>query len=412
MADPNSNPFAGLITSESLKQKRFGEVMGMAGDNPNAQIMQRAVFNFTEQLRANGHGLTPEDIKARRNDGILQMASKRMGERVEQGQMDPQDALAETLEDAFQEFLTAGDAESAAVIAPHIFAQRAKQAELSKLKAETAWTGARPDVEAAKLEVATAKAETAAERARTQQILDLARANLADRTDPNLRGSGGAGGAKTTSNGFTKFRSQGGSVVGLLSSLGDLHRIYIERPGVASQPATLISSVADSVKGAKELVSPEHKAYNYDQVQAYTKGNSRQIEGLAKSLNVDRGLLESTVIDTAYTLARARDPGGRISNADFDNAIKLLGAAKDPNRAKAVILDLARRTSRDFRAQAAANPDFADEPVISQVEDAYEALLGQASGKGPANIERPSTAAPKAIADMTDEELQALANGG
>jgi len=232
------------------------------------------------------------------------------------------------------------------------------------------------------------------------------------------QGAGGSGSGNTTSNGFTKFRSQGGSVVGLLSQLGDLYDIYIATPGVASQPATAVSAIADSVRGAKELVSPENKAYNFDLATSLSKQNSSHIAGLAKSLNVDRGLLESTVIDTAYTLARARDPGGRISNADFDNAIKLLGAARDPARAKAVLLDLGRRTARDFQNQARANPDFAEEPVVGQVEESYNALLERAKGRVPAarsgDRTPPATpvAAPEDMSKMTDEELNRIANGG
>jgi hypothetical protein len=410
MAEPQT-PFAGLLTSDALKQKRFQEVMAMAGADPNRQMFAKNLFNFQERLREGGVGLTREDMKARRNDTILQGASASMNARIKDGQADPQAAMRTTLEEAFQQMLMAGDAESAAILAPKIFALRAQDQELEKLKAETAYVKSRPELEATKAEAAMLRAQIAEERVDAQRNLDRARADLADRTDPNLR-RGGGGSGNTTNNGFTKFRSQGGSVVGLLNQLGDLYDIYIATPGVASQPATAVTAIADSVKGAKELVAPENKAYNFDLASTLMSQQSSQIAGLAKSLNVDRGLLESTVIDTAYTLARARDPGGRISNADFDNAIRLLGAARDPARAKAVLLDLGRRTARDFQNQAAANPDFTAEPVIGQVADAYQALLTRAKGGKPEEKKTPAPAKEKPFSEMTDEELKAIANGG
>lgn len=407
-----ATPFDGLLTSDALKAKRFQEVMAMAGPDPNRQMFAKNLFNFQERLREGGVGLTKDDMKARRNDSILQSASSSMNARIKEGQADPQTAMRSTLEEAFQQMLMAGDSESAAILAPKIFALRAQDQELEKLKAETTYIQARPEIENAKAETAQARAEAAAARLDAQNAKDNAMAGYYGRMPKD----GGPGKGNTTSNGFTKFRSQGGSVVGLLNQLGDLYDIYIATPGVASQPATAISAISDSVKGARELVAPENKAYNFDLATTLSSQNSSKIEGLAKSLNVDRGLLESTVIDTAYTLARARDPGGRISNADFDNALRLLGAAKDPARAKAVLLDLGRRTSRDFQNQANANPDFAGEPVVGQVQDAYEGLLSRAKGKG-APKEKASktpsgTSAPKAIEDMTDEELKELANGG
>ncbi len=418
-APDQTNPFAGLMTSEALKQQRLAQVMQYAGNDPNQAMAAKGIFDFTESLRAAGHGLTKEDYRARRNDAIVQTAAEKMNSRVNDGVMDPEDAMAQTLEESYQQFLKAGDIESAGVIAPHIFAARQQQGELAKLKADTNYLNARPELEAAKAETAAAKAETAAERARTQERLDLARADLADRTDPNLRGRGGVGG-NTTKTYTSKFRAQGAAIVGLVQNLGDLLDIYKNQPGVASQPASLISRIQDSVKGSVALVAPENKEYNYGQAEQYLKTNDKRIQGLGKVLNVDRGILDSTLIDTAYTLARARDPGGRISNADFDNALKLLGAARDPNQAKAVIIDLGRRSVRDFQNQARSNPDFAGEPVIDQAEEAWQGLLQRGSGKAPAPRKTadqtvPATgvaAPPTDFSKLSDEELQRIANGG
>jgi hypothetical protein len=58
----------------------------------------------------------------------------------------------------------------------------------------------------------------------------------------------------------------------------------------------------------------------------------------------------SAVIDTAYAMARAMDPGGRLSNNDFAFALEALGAVQDAVSAKAAFAAIAERAYKRYKA--------------------------------------------------------------
>jgi hypothetical protein len=58
----------------------------------------------------------------------------------------------------------------------------------------------------------------------------------------------------------------------------------------------------------------------------------------------------SLVVDTAYALARANDPGGRLSDNDFNFALQTLGSiSQDPASAKAAFAAVAERAYENVK---------------------------------------------------------------
>lgn len=58
----------------------------------------------------------------------------------------------------------------------------------------------------------------------------------------------------------------------------------------------------------------------------------------AQSLGVEAVVLRSQIVDLAYTIAKAKDPGGRMSNQDVDRAAEILGGAlMDPVAGRQVL---------------------------------------------------------------------------
>jgi hypothetical protein len=405
------NPFAGILTSQSLQERELQNAYAQAGDNRYLGQMNASMLQLRNALMQRGMiQPTPEMQKAQRNDAILQGVSKKFGEDVQNGRVDEDEAMGSMLESAMTEFLSAGDYESATVIAKQLMEKRAEQAELDKLRGEIKKTKYEID-EKLPSEVAENESTVAANEAR---------ADLYRRTNPNLRGSGGGQGGTTNKSDYGKFRENGAAVASTVQKLGDLVELYQRAPGIASDPGKVLGVVQEGVKGAKALFFTDPaNAYAVPIEQAFLRDNAGRLQKAAQALNVDQALLGSLVTETAYTMAKAYD--SRISNADFENALKMLGSVKDPRAAKAAFTDMAFRLRRDFKNKAGSNPDFSGEPVIQMVEDEYNDFLELATGKprknsvdsrAPKAKEPEAPAQQKSVADMTDEELEALANGG
>ena len=67
-----------------------------------------------------------------------------------------------------------------------------------------------------------------------------------------------------------------------------------------------------------------------------------------RALGIDNAKIQSQVIDLAYMIAKAQDPGGRMSNQDIENASRVvMGSILDPMSGIAVLQDLKGRLAQN-----------------------------------------------------------------
>jgi len=100
----------------------------------------------------------------------------------------------------------------------------------------------------------------------------------------------------------------------------------IETPGALTQAGALATEIQNWSWSYRSFLNPDAAKYDEDRVKA-------KIPKLARS-NV---LMQSAIIDLAFAFARIRDPGGRLSNQDVDNAIKIVTGAGSPQDRLAVL---------------------------------------------------------------------------
>ena len=80
----------------------------------------------------------------------------------------------------------------------------------------------------------------------------------------------------------------------------------------------------------------------------YAEANPQAVQKL-QSLGIDNARIQSQILDLAYTLAKAYDPGGRMSNQDVERATQIImGSVMDPKAGIAVLSDLRDRMQRNF----------------------------------------------------------------
>lgn len=109
-----------------------------------------------------------------------------------------------------------------------------------------------------------------------------------------------------------------------------------------------------------------------------------QLMQAAQQLGIDATVIRSQITDLAYMLAKAQDPGGRVSNQDAERAADTIGASlQDPKAARVVLQDLKTRLNANFAirdrifnetysrqpgAPAAAQPSPAASPPAAPVK--------------------------------------------
>jgi hypothetical protein len=416
MAEPN--PFAGLIPSpDNLTARRELEFAEQSkGQSFWAQEAGRSGLKARQEAMRQGIAMGPEDARAIAAQNIMAGAQKRLADLVRSGTVDPLDAQEVAISEAMSGFMAAGDYESARSLLPGLNQIRTYRDEQAKLHSETRaqdanayqsnMAGAKSATEAAavatKLPHETANIDAEAQYRLAGVNERNAHAGLYNRTDPN-RDKGGSGAAPPGVKDLSKaeIRDQHEGLAGtftLFNTMSDLVQIVEQSPAALSAGAGAHNVASQYVKGMfsyfkqkggslggfeslstdPAMARNEDGSPSKDSPKTIAAKNRTRINVLAKTLGVDRTILESVVIDAAYALARANDPGGRLSNNDFDQAIKMLGAVQDPEAAKAAFLNNARRTYDKHRARmrslgtATAEYHFGEQ--IKDVDDTYKAL--------------------------------------
>jgi hypothetical protein len=408
MAEPN--PFSALIpTPDNLSLRREMEFAEQSkGQSFWAQEAGRSGIKARADAMRQGVAMGPEDARAISAQNIMAGAQKRLAELVRSGTVDPLDAQEIAINEAMSGFMAAGDYESARSLLPGLNQIRMYRDEQAKLHAETRaqnasayqsnMGGAKSATEAAavatKLPYETDKlaAETVANQGSAAER--FANARLRDRTDPNIR-SGGSGGDRDSDLSLKAKADHQEAIAGtltLMDTMSDLLDIVEQSPASLSAGASGHNVAAQYLSGISNYfqqkggsfggfsglsTDPKDGAEGVSPAAIAAK-NRTKVNALAQTLAVDRTLLESVIIDAAYALARANDPGGRLSNNDFDQAIKMLGAVQDPASARAAFLNNARRAydkhqNRMKSIGSATAKRFFEEPM-AEVDKTYEAL--------------------------------------
>lgn len=375
MAEPN--PFSALVmTPENLSLMRRAEFNEQnQGRDFWVQSAGRAGLELRQSLLERGIALGPEDKRAINTQAIMAGAQQRLAEMVKSGQMDPLDAQEQVITETMSAFMQSGDYQSAQSLLPGLNQIRTYKGELAKLKSEETENRAQAYSATARGDVsyARAPAQVAADEARARASDAAARASdaaarLRDRTDPNLRrGSGGRDNGPSLSAAAEREHQQAiAGTLTLFDTMNDLIQIVEQSPAALSTGAGLQTGVTRYFRGFQEYL--QQRGSSIGGFQNLSSDKSATVEGnispkelvarnrarinkTADSLGVDRTLFESTVIDAAYALARANDPGGRLSNNDFDFSLRMLGAVQDPASARASFANLSRRAIEKHRAR-------------------------------------------------------------
>lgn len=396
-----------------MREARFDEEN--KGENFWVRSAGRAGLEMRQSLMNRGIALGPEDKRAIDTQAIMAGAQKRLADLVKSGSVDPLDAQEKVITETMSAFMQAGDYSAAQSLLPSLNQIRTYRGEMDKLRSES-------EENRAQAYSATAAGDVRYTRAPAQIDADVARAEasrararLADRTDPNLRSSrSGPASGDTPSLSAAAEREHQQAIAGtitLFDTMNDLIQIVEQSPAALSAGAGLQTDASRYVRGFQEYLQQRGSSIGgfsnlSSDPSATVEGNispkelvarnRARIDATAKSLGVDRTLFESTVIDAAYALARANDPGGRLSNNDFDFSLRMLGAVQDPASARASFANLARRTIEKHRARmrsiGSKNKSTYFSEQDSDVEGTYAAFekrYGQL-GRGPESTPKAS----------------------
>ena len=404
MAEPNA--FASLLpTPDNLADRREARFNTNPGDSFWAIEAGRAGLDLRRSLTQQGIAMSPEDQRAITAQAIIGGAQKRLAELVKAGTMDPLDAQEQVLTDTMSAFMQSGDWEAAQAMLPGLNQIRTYKDEQAKLRSETsenvadearAYAAETKDLTSAAAQVEELPSKIAERQANA--TLRIAGANLKDRTDPNIRsGSGGnKGGVEIPAAERREVREMGASAMTLFQAMNDLSNYAEQSPFVMSAGAAGAAEARSWIQGAKSLFAKRGAAMGgfaamsdrpedgREGVSPKTivKANRSQTLAIAARLGItDVASFESLVIDAAYAVARANDPGGRLSNNDFDQALKMLGAVQDPVAAKKAFKSLADRAVQKYRNRRKTyNPDSFEEAfgdMDKNVESDYNEFVSR-----------------------------------
>lgn len=126
--------------------------------------------------------------------------------------------------------------------------------------------------------------------------------------------------------------------------------------GYVGRAANLYTDIRSQLEAISRFAGGEsvQQAFNRPEIAQSLNDNMQTMFGNAqfnervRQLGIDNAKLQSQVIDLAYMIAKATDPGGRMSNQDIENATRVvMGSILDPQSGVAVLDDLKGRLVRN-----------------------------------------------------------------
>ncbi len=412
MAD--ANPFANLLqTPETLKAERQNRFDALNGPDSDfwVRMSGQSGLDLRNRLLEEGRGLNSQDRRALATQTILSNAQKSLAQYTQSGELDPMDAQELAVSQAMADFMAVGDYAAAQSLTPSLNGIRQYKAELGKLRSET--TENVYDAEASRLKGLKDAGDTAATAAMLPSKIgaseaqarsydasaaaNLAAARLRDRTDPNI-GSGGPGGGgqerKILPSRQAELTQGFAATMGVFDSLHELSLHYEQLPAVASRAGKGYNLAAQEVSGIYNFLSQRGSVEKdvasslTEEQQAIAKRGIAERAANAKKMGMGSVVAyNSLVIDTAYAMARAMDPGGRLSNNDFAFALDALGAVQDAESAKAAFAAIAERAYKRYQATVKGEGTKEMQELFPGQMDAIEQSYGEFSKRwGRSNV--------------------------
>lgn len=132
--------------------------------------------------------------------------------------------------------------------------------------------------------------------------------------------------------------------------------------GWIGRGASIFNDVRAQTEAATKMVSPGGLAAEMGQpgmAQAVDGAMTRlfsdsNFNAKAQQLGVQANILRSQIVDLAYTIAKAKDPSGRMSNQDVDRAAEIIGGSlMDPAAGRQVLASVKQQIAlgQDIREQ-------------------------------------------------------------
>lgn len=427
MPTTDENPFAGLnvVLPEDLRAKREYEArtrIDKAFSGATGYWVKEASeygLNLRDRLNEVRGFVSPEDRRAAYTKGIMQNAAQAAERKIQFDGMDPMDAQESAVSQAMADLMHEGDYAGAQSLLPSLNKIRSYKAEMGKLKADTYQSQmagykdeSTGDTTYAKSPYEIRKLIEEAGYSKAGQTERYANAYEAERHgkywDRMPADGAGAGGQKLaiTPSEQGKFRESVSATRGVITKLRDLSNIMETSPATPGMAAAGVTTVgqyftgaANYFKGAgmsfggyQSLSSDPRSAVGSNgkdtSEKALVDSHSKEIwasyqaAGGQNSLGMDVVQYKSLIIDAAYALARANDPGGRLSDNDFNFALQTLGAVQNPEQAKGAFAALAERAyeSLNFKRQNYGDQAVAFAPGLTMLDEEYKSFKDQFGG--------------------------------
>ena len=348
MASPEiDNPFAGILTTDALAARRdAARANRFKGEDFWVREAGNQGASMADTLRAGNVGLTMDDISARNNERILSTTEKRYADYIAEGKMAPDEAQAAVLEETIRSFASAGNYRGAQQLIPVLAGVRKQQIERGKLLQETHTSASTENKNIA--DVYKTQSEIAKNEAELPQIqqkikTDAAMEDLhkAQAEYERRRYGGGprdkaegelSAGEKKERIAMEHAAEEGASGIAIFKNVRDL---IIANPGAATDLGPLATKLSGYAANFKATISSR---YPLDPKAAYTTVEGEDPLALIKNnRGISSAVLQSLTVDLAYALARSRDPGGRLSNQDVQQAAKIVGGEGSPETRLAVL---------------------------------------------------------------------------
>lgn len=367
MAD---NPFAGIVTPDVLEAQRLQAATAPYQDAPAyTQLAAQAGAQLRNAFVKKGYGWTDEDAKAAAAQKVMQSAQSKYADYIKDGKMTSDDAQAAVLEDAIRGFSASGNWEQAIALTQPLNALKTQQLERNKLKAETSALEAKPDLLAAQAQAATAKigtdalrasadvdrATAALQNATTQAQLVQAQNDLREAQARLADARAGAVGQGTTANGIKKDsvfyqkelqkkQDTLSSTTGALALMADVRRAAVADPGALTGAGPLATTIAGMAATTRAVL--QGSGYNP------LKTAEGQDASTLISRSIKDQIIQAKTLDLAFMFAKARDPSGRLSNQDVNQAIQIVSGSGDPRARLAVLDSAANSMVRQIKRQS------------------------------------------------------------
>lgn len=419
-------PFAGLLTPETLKARRAAENEAAYADQ-SFWVKRAAKYgeDLRESMRSIGYGLDEEDAKAAAHAALLQSVMGDAKTLIDAGELTPDEAQGYVMQQSMTALMNAGDYEAAAEIAPQLTEWQKGRLELGKIKSEIDENAAdrfkslaSGEKSLGDLRLAGEKLPLEKDKLIAETAANTALAGLRNRTDPNIRAGKGATDPdmEITPTLRIKAEQQLASTMTAFQQLGGLYQLLTDQPGVSAGASEFIAPKLNELAGIGNLFRSQQDAGDLAVSSVVEKEAASKIDAAYERQNPS-GLLgrrgsnaqafveyKSRTMDLAYALAKARDPGGRLSNADVDNALAILGASGDAKAMRRVLERVGAESYKSIQNLGRASPAIGRLPGMKAVDEEYAKFqeLVSAAVKGeqakPASPGKPARSAAERAA--------------